>query len=253
LQVQGVSVASGKLVNAQATAILKAPISRMDIPLSQIDTSNADSPLLVLEILNSGMDSISIVSMECGAPIPRNLWATDEGAVYLHPSDSKRFNFDFDSKECTSIKRVVVRGESSLGNPVLGSAELQIISSAIEDNQSTQSPTELVGTKLPMGQAVINIQEGGHYVLSFEVVNTHYQDVQIDSLKVNGAEIPGWNGMTLLAQTSTKSTITTSYGINSSDIGTSVDIIILGHIFGSSQQGNDGSFYATTSALVYGP
>jgi hypothetical protein len=105
-----------------------------------------------------------------------------------------------------------------------------------------------------MGQAVIRVQSAGHYVLSFEVVNTHYQDVRIDSLKVNGAEIPGWGGSVLLAQTSTMSTVTTSQGITSADIGSVAEVIILAHLSTSAQYGDPAtSFYAVASAPVLGP
>jgi hypothetical protein len=260
LQVRGISATSGKSVTAQASVILNEPTSRLDVSNVQINVAGGNS-ILHLTVNNPGGSPITIVSIECGAVIPTHLWG-ENGQVILEPGQYKQFEIQLDSTECSganpqngSSRNVTVRGENSMGKAVTAVAESIMV---VEVQQVAPEPeagtTQLVGTKLPMGQAVIRVQSAGHYVLSFEVVNTHYQDVRIDSLKVNGAEIPGWGGSVLLAQTSTMSTVTTSQGITSADIGSVAEVIILAHLSTSTQYGDPAtSFYAVASAPVLGP
>jgi hypothetical protein len=261
LQVQGISASSGKSVTAQVSAILNEHISRLELSNAQIIVAGDGKSNLQMTMRSSGGDPISIISIECGTIIPGHLWQ-ETGQVVLQPGENKGFNIPLDSTDCAganpqggSTRNVTVRGENSLGKVVSAVTEFEVVVQVQhEEPEPETTPIQLIGTNLPMGQAVVHVQSAGHYVLTFEVVNTHYQDVRIDSLRVNGAEIPGWGGSTLLAQTSTMSTVTTSQGITSSDIGSVAEIVILAHLSTSSQYGDPAtSFYGVASAPVLGP
>jgi hypothetical protein len=261
LQVQGISASNGRSVTAQVSAILNEPTSRLEVSDSQFNVAASGNVMLQLTVKNSGSDRISVVSIDCGTVIPSHLWE-ENGQLLLQAGESRQLDIQLGSTDCVgaspqngSTRNVTVRGVNSLGKTLSVAAMSDVV---VEVPQQTPSPvnesSQLVGTKLPLGQAVIRVQSAGHYVLSFEVVNTHYEDVRIDSLKVNGAEVPGWGGSILLAQTSTMSTVTTSQGITTADIGSTAEIVILAHLSTSSQYGDPAtSFYAVASAPVLGP
>ena len=162
LQIQGVSVTAGKLVTAQATAVLREPASKMEVTYSLIDMIDGGGyPILKLTILNSGMDMISIVGIECEKPIPVRLWADDGQRLLLQPSEERTLDIQLDSMDYIGTKRVSadgtvsyllpqagstklisIDGENSLGRPVS-----TIVAAPVAVSQVQVSSNELTGTR----------------------------------------------------------------------------------------------------------
>jgi hypothetical protein len=270
-----VAVESGKLVTAQSSAILREPTSKLQVASSHIDIIAGSSPVLQLTVHNTGMDAISIIAIECDRPLPVQLWSSDGHEILLQPNEEKIFTIQLDSLDYIapkhqnadgtfshqlpqhgSTKLVTVNGENSLGRPIRAVAAATVSATQVQevpDPEPTPTPVtnEFVGTKLPMGEASIQIHDAGHYTVSFVVVNVLFNDVKVSSLRVNGADIPGWDGMSLLARTTMSSKVTTSQGITNSDIGSTVEIVLVGQISGGPQAAQP--VYGVTSARVYGP
>jgi hypothetical protein len=268
VQVQGTS--NGKVVTAQTSAALKEPISKLETTYSQINIINGGgNPTLQLTLLNSGMNAISITGIKCGKPIPTSLWATAGQSVQLPPNEEKTLNIQFDSLDYLGAKHqnpdgtvtyllpqagwtkdVTVTGVNSLGNTISIVVVVPVTVSTVQT-----APEVAAGIRISISDAAIHIDKSGSYTVSFTIKNNSTSDMVIYSFKVKGVELPGSRGLNMIAGTTFAVKAITSGGITSSDIGSSVDVAILGQVLASDSQNGAAAtpVYANAYAQVLSP
>ena len=267
LQVQGTSVSTGKMVTAQISAIFREPLSKLEATYSQINIINGGgNPTLQLTLRNPGMDTISISGIICGKPIPTNLWSSDGQSVTLQSNEEKTLNIQFDSLDYVGVKHqnpdgtityllpqagwtkdVTVTGVNSLGHTLSIVVVAPVAVSTVQKN--SDAPT---GIRIWITDAIIQIDNSDRYTVSFTVRNNSTSNIVLNSLEVKGVIIPLSDAFTMQAGSTVSVKSTTSGGISSSDVGSSVDVIVRGQVSGGdSQDGTEGTLvYATASAPI---
>ncbi|HKU49530.1 MAG TPA: hypothetical protein VJP79_06245 [Nitrososphaera sp.] len=271
LQVQGESASSGKIIAAQTSAILRAPVSKVETSYSQLDVTVDGTALLRLTLFNSGMDDVSIISIECDRPIASRLWASDDGRIPLQPGEHKDLNIMLDSQDCIFVKRqnpdgtfgfpqsgstkqLAIIGENSVGHAVSAVVVVPVVVGQAQEASVGAAGTTSTysGTELPMtGATVLLDSSSSQYTLSFVVTNNLSRDVIVDSLKVNGLEVPGWNGLNILAGATITAKVSTSQGISEMRAGSIVQVVVQGQLADSG--GSSAPVYAAMSAQVRTP
>ena len=261
LVVKGSTVTGDRQVTAQAAAILMEPESRLEATSSGIEITGS-SAAVKLTLKNSGMDVITVHQISVEKPIPSSSWAGTEKKINLSPGELRELSIQLDSLSYLGIsdqylgagmvrpglvKHVTVQGENSLGRLVAATVTAAVSTSKVEVIPGPQGDgAGLTGIRLPMTSAAIKLDAGGNHAISIVVVNSLPSDVVTDSLSVNGVEIPGWTGMTILAGATLTSNVTTNKDIPNSDIGATAEIVLRGQISGSSGE----KAYSTTSVVV---
>ena len=264
LQVQGTSVSTGKMVTAQISTIFREPLSKLEATYSQINIINGDgNPTLQLSLRNSGMDTISISGIICGKPIPTSLWASDGQSVPLEPNEEKTLNIQFDSLDYVGVKHqnpdgtityilpqagwtkdVTVTGMNSLGHTLSIVVVAPVAVSTVQKNSDVPA-----GIRISITDAIIQIDNSDRYTVSFIVRNNSTSNIVLNSLEVKGVIIPLSDAFTMQAGSTVNVKSTTSGGLSSSDVGSSVDVILSGQVSGGN--GTEGTLvYATASAPI---
>ena len=264
LQVQGTSVSTGKMVTAQISTIFREPLSKLEATYSQINIINGDgNPTLQLSLRNSGMDTISISGIICGKPIPTSLWASDGQSVPLEPNEEKTLNIQFDSLDYVGVKHqnpdgtityilpqagwtkdVTVTGMNSLGHALSIVVVAPVAVSTVQKNSDVPA-----GIRISITDAIIQIDNSDRYTVSFIVRNNSTSNIVLNSLEVKGVIIPLSDAFTMQAGSTVNVKSTTSGGLSSSDVGSSVDVILSGQVSGGN--GTEGTLvYATASAPI---
>jgi len=212
------------------------------------------------------MDTISITGIKCGKPIPTSLWASDGQSVPLQPNEEKTLNIQFDSLDYIGAKiqnpdgtvtyllpqagwtkDVTVTGVNSLGHTLSIVVVVPVAVSTVQE--ASDVPT---GIRISITDAIVQIDNGGSYTVSFIVSNNSTSDIILNSLKVKGVKMPWSDAFTMQAGSTFKVKSTTSGGLSDSDVGSSVDVIVSGQVLGGdSQDVAEGTpVYATASAPI---
>ena len=271
LQVQGTSVSTGKIVTAQISVILSEPISKLEATYSQINIINGGgNPTLQLTLHNSGMDTISISGITSGKPIPPSLWASDGQSVPLQPNEEKTLNIQFDSLDYVGVKHqnpdgtvtyllpqagwtreVTVTGVNSLGHTISIAVVAPVAVSTVQKDpdEDPQIPT---GIRISITDVLVQIDSSDRYTVSFVVSNNSTSDIVLNSLKVKGVKMPWSDAFTMQAGTAFKVKSSSSGGLSSSDVGSSVDVIVLGQVLDGDSEGITAGtqVYAIASAQI---
>ena len=187
----------------------------------------------------------------------------------LQPNEEKILNVQFDSLEYVGVKHqnpdgtvtyilpqagstkeVTVSGENSLGHTLSIVVVAPVTVSTVQ-----KSPDQATGIRISIIDAVVHLDNAGQYTVSFTVKNNSTKDIIINSLKVEGVDMPGSSGMTMVAGSTLTVKVTNSGGISSSDIGSSVDVTLSGQVSSSNPQDITAivPVYGTATAQVLSP
>lgn len=142
---------------------------------------------------------------------------------------------------------MTVTGENSLGHTVS-----IVVVSPVAVSTVQKGPDQATGIRISITDAVVYIDSNGRYTVSFTVNNNSTKDIVMNSLKVKGVDMPGSSAMTMVAGSTLTVKFTSSGGISSSDIGSSVDVTLSGQVSGGNPQ-DVSAVYATATAQVLSP